>query len=94
MTFSYKVYSVVRTIPKGTVMTYQEVAILAGSPLGYRAVGSILHKNPDLRNIPCHRVIRSNFTLSEGYINGGKEAQKKLLISEGVKFKGEMILKK
>lgn len=94
MSFSYKVFSIVRTIPKGTVMTYTEVAKLAGSPLAYRAVGHILHKNPDLKNIPCHRVVRSDLTLSEGYIAGGKSVQKQILISEGIKFKKNIILRK
>ncbi len=52
----------VKKIPKGRVLTYKEVAKLAGSPLAYRAVGNILNKNYD-PNIPCHRVIKSSGAL-------------------------------
>lgn len=65
MTFSQSVYEVVRQIPKGETMTYKEVAMAAGRPKAYRAVGTILNKNYD-PTIPCHRVIRSDGTLG-GY---------------------------
>lgn len=57
--FKDKVFEVVRKIPKGNVLTYQEVAKRAGSPRAYRAVGNILSRNCDPA-IPCHRVIRSD----------------------------------
>lgn len=94
MSFSYKVFKIVREIPKGQVMTYKEVAKFAGNDLAYRAVGNILHKNPDVKRIPCHRVVRSDMTLSSNYAFGGKQAQKKLLISEGIEFKKNKILRK
>ncbi len=78
--FSEKVYSVVKQIPKGSVMTYQEVAKQAGSPGAYRAVGNILNKNYDPA-VPCHRVIRSDGKLG-GY-NRGSDEKKKILKKEG-----------
>ncbi len=45
--FSQKVYKVVRKIPKGKVLTYKEVAKLAGKPQAWRTVGNILNKNRD-----------------------------------------------
>lgn len=59
-TFAEKVYAVVARIPKGSVLTYKEVARRAGSPRAARAVGNILNRNPDPKNIPCHRVVRSD----------------------------------
>ncbi|MEN9912815.1 MAG: hypothetical protein RLY66_223 [Candidatus Parcubacteria bacterium] len=59
MTFKEKVFSVVRKIPKGKVLTYKEVAQKAGNPRAARAVGNILNTNYDPK-IPCHRVIRSD----------------------------------
>lgn len=58
----------VRHIPKGSTLTYKEVARLSGSDKAYRAVGNILSHNfnPD---IPCHRVIRSDGKLG-GYNRG------------------------
>jgi O-6-methylguanine DNA methyltransferase len=78
--FSEKVYDVVKKIPKGKVLTYKEVAKMAGNKLASRAVGNILNKNynPD---IPCHRVIRSDGEIG-GY-NRGLENKRKLLKAEG-----------
>lgn len=79
-TFAQRVYEVVRGIPKGKTLSYQEVAKLAGSPGAYRAVGNILNKNMD-PSIPCHRVIRADGKVG-GY-NRGTAKKKLLLISEG-----------
>lgn len=67
-----KVYIIVRRIPRGKTLTYKEVAALAGKPKAYRAVGSILNKNRDFKNIPCHRVIRSDGKIG-GYTMGAKK---------------------
>lgn len=89
--FTEKVHQVVRQIPAGKVLSYQEVAKLAGSPRAYRAVGNIMHNNPDPKNIPCHRVVASN-----NYLGGyawGKAAKIKKLITEGWKINGDKISK-
>ncbi len=70
-TFREKVFEVVRKIPKGSALTYGEVARRAGSPHAYRAVGNTLNKNYDPK-IPCHRVIRSNGKIG-GYNRGAKK---------------------
>ena len=57
--FKEKVYAVVKKIPKGSVLTYKQVAKKIGNPKSYRAVGNALNKNRD-KTIPCHRVIRSD----------------------------------
>ena len=79
--FAEKVRSVVRDIPRGTVMTYKEVAIAAGNPKAARAVANTMAKNYD-KDIPCHRVIRTDGTLG-GYNRGGDTVKKQLLIDEG-----------
>lgn len=81
--FTTKVKEVVRKIPKGKVLTYKEVARRAGSPKAFRAVGSILRKNYD-KNIPCHRVIRTNGELG-GYNRGGATKKREILKKEGLK---------
>ena len=43
---------------------YKEVATKAGNPKGARAVGTIMAHNAD-KNIPCHRVIRSDGKIGE-----------------------------
>ena len=78
--FTEKVYKIVIKIPKGKVLTYKEVAHLAGNEKASRAVGNILHKNYDPK-IPCHRVIRSDGKLG-GY-NRGVIKKKAILHKEG-----------
>lgn len=74
ISFKEKVYAVVRRIPKGETLTYQQVAKLAGSPKACRAVGNVLNKNYDPA-IPCHRVVRSDGQTG-GYNRGAaKKAQ-------------------
>lgn len=82
MTFKERVQSVVRAIPKGSVMTYKEVATAAQNPKAARAVANIMAANYD-PNIPCHRVIRSDGGLG-GYNRGGITKKQLLLRSEGV----------
>lgn len=81
MTFRDRVFSVVARIPRGKVLTYKAVAVAAGSPKAWRAVGAILKQNFD-PIIPCHRVIRSDG--SAGNYNRGRERKKQLLLREGV----------
>ena len=82
MKFRDKVLNIVKVIPRGKVLTYKEVAKLAGSPRAFRAVGNVLNKNPDPKNIPCHRVIKSNGQAG-GYKYGTKQ-KLSLLKREGV----------
>ncbi len=78
--FTLKVLSIVRKIHKGSVLTYQQVAVQAGSPGASRAVGSILKKNYDPA-IPCHRVIRSDGIAGE--YNRGRDEKVRKLHAEG-----------
>jgi O-6-methylguanine DNA methyltransferase len=77
------VYEVVKRIPAGKVMTYQDVAIAAGSPKAVRAVGSAMHNNPDASTIPCHRVVASDGRML-GYAFGGVSSKEERLLAEGV----------
>jgi O-6-methylguanine DNA methyltransferase len=77
--FQQKIYEIVRKIPRGATMTYAEVAVLAGKPKAYRAVGNILNKNYN-SSIPCHRVIRSDGRAG-GY-NRGADKKEKILAQE------------
>lgn len=79
LSFKEKVLAVVKKIPRGQVLTYQEVAQKAGQPKAYRAVGNILAQNYN-PTIPCHRVIRSNGQIG-GY-NRGREKKIYLLKKE------------
>lgn len=77
--FRDRVHMVVRSIPRGSTLTYKEVAVLAGNPGAARAVGAVLKTNYD-PTIPCHRVVRSDGTAG-GY-NRGVEKKRQLLTEE------------
>ena len=79
MTFSERVYKIVKQIPRGQTKTYKQVAVLAGSPRAYRAVGNILNKNYDPK-IPCHRVMRRDG--QTGGYNRGANQKRKILKQE------------
>lgn len=83
--FQERVYKVVKKIPKGKVLTYAQVAKAVGSPLAFRAVGNALNKNPNLKAIPCHRVVRSDGKI--GGWRGGTKKKAALLKKEGVLIK-------
>lgn len=89
--FQKTVYAVVSGIPKGKVVTYGQVAELAGRPGAARAVGTCMRNNKDTKSVPCHRVVGSNGALA-GYAYGdGLATKKKMLKKEGVAFKGEKV---
>lgn len=81
-----RIYEVVKTIPKGRVATYGQVALMAGNPRWSRVVGYALHVNPDPKNIPCHRVVNRLGEVSKAFVFGGENAQVELLKNEGVTF--------
>ena len=82
MGFSEKVYERLCQVPRGHVTTYAELARAAGNQKAVRAVGQIMHANPDAPRVPCHRVVRSDGALG-GYA-GGQQEKRDLLESEGI----------
>jgi len=79
-----KIYEEVKKIPRGKVVSYGEIAKKTGTTP--RVVGFALHSNPDPENIPCHRVVFKDGSLSPGYVFGGEGKQKEKLKKEGVLF--------
>jgi len=84
------VFSLLRTVPEGRVVTYGQLAQAAGigSP---RAVGRILHHNPDEALNPCHRVVFADGSLSHAFAFGGTAEHRARLEAEGVEFSGERV---
>ena len=87
--FQSKVYHLCRQIPAGSFSTYKAIStVLHASP---RAVGGALRRNPFAPEVPCHRVISSQFTLG-GFQGDSKPGcltlKKKLamLTEEGLHF--------
>lgn len=81
-TFQREVWKVLRDIPFGETLSYQDVANRIGKPKAVRAVGAANGKNPVLIIVPCHRVIGKSGKLT-GYA-GGVERKEWLLCLEGI----------
>jgi len=71
-------------------MTYRQVAEKVGSPKSARAVGNVLSKNRDFKNIPCHRVVRSDGNIG-GYVRG-QDKKIRLLKREGIMIRGRKVV--
>lgn len=84
-----KIYEVVKSIPKGKVATYGQVALLAGNPRLARVVGYALHVNPEPGTIPCHRVVNREGKVAPSFAFGGEGVQRQLLESEGIVFESD-----
>ena len=79
-----KVYDFLRTIPKGKVVTYGQIAEYLGNKKMARFVGNILHNNPDEDKYPCYKVVDSKGNLSKQFAFGGIEKQKEKLEKNGI----------
>ena len=82
--FQKKVWNYIKSIKKGSLKTYKEVAIGINRPKATRAVANAVGKNPFAPKIPCHRVIRSDGSLGGYSGKGGIKTKKKLLKNEGI----------
>lgn len=79
-----KVFEFLRTIPKGKVVTYGQIAEYLGNKNLARVVGNILHNNPDEEYYPCYKVVNSKGELAKSFAFGGIEKQKEKLEKDGV----------
>lgn len=84
--FSGMVYEYVAAIPPGRVMTYGQLAALAGSPRAARIVGGIAHFGPE--DLPWHRVVTKKGGLA-GCFPGGRTEHAHRLEAEGVEISPE-----
>ncbi|MHC4829813.1 MAG: methylated-DNA--[protein]-cysteine S-methyltransferase [Planctomycetota bacterium] len=80
--FRERIYQLLRGVPAGEVVSYGDLAELAGRPRAARAVGSAMRNNPVPLFVPCHRVIAAGGKL--GGFNGGLEIKVTLLDHERV----------
>ena len=82
--FQIKVWNYVKSIRKGQVKTYLDIAKAIKKPKAVRAVGNAVGKNPNPPIIPCHRVVRSDGKLGGYSGKGGINTKRKLLKLEGI----------
>jgi AraC family transcriptional regulator, regulatory protein of adaptative response / methylated-DNA-[protein]-cysteine methyltransferase len=78
--FQKKVWQSLRRIPAGRTASYADIARTIGRPKSVRAVAQACAANPLAVAVPCHRVVRSDGSLS-GY-RWGVERKKRLLARE------------
>lgn len=71
-----------RSVPRGEVLTYGELAARAGRPNAQRAAGSFCARNRFALVVPCHRVVAATGLGSYGSL--GVEYKQRLLELEGV----------
>jgi len=77
-----KIKAVLRTIERGSVMSYGEVAIRAGFPRGARTVVWVLKTSSEKDGLPWHRVVRKDLRIAIKNPDG-HFLQQKLLEAEG-----------
>ena len=82
--FQLKVWKYLKSIPRGELRTYSQVAIAIKKPKAVRAVANAIGKNPYAPKIPCHRVIRSDGSVGGYSGKGGINTKRKLLKLEGI----------
>ncbi len=79
--FKKRVYALVAQIPVGRVMTYGQLAALAGAAWAAWEVGQIAHTGP--ADLPWQRVVNKQGGLASGF-PGGKAGHQRALEQEGV----------
>lgn len=80
--FQRAVADALRSVPRGGVVTYGELAALAGYPGAARAAGAFCAGNRFALFVPCHRVVAASGI--GGYGATGIAIKRRLLALEGV----------
>lgn len=84
--FKQRVYAIVAQIPFGRVMTYGQIAAIAGNARAARIVGGVAHYGDP--SLPWHRVVNRHGGLAAGF-PGGREVQKAMLESENIRVNSD-----
>lgn len=89
--FFKAVYGMVRSIPRGKVATYGQIARLAGKPGAARMVGWAMSSSSPKNPIPWHRVVGAGGRIIISKALTYSEIQRQLLQREGVQFHGDRV---
>lgn len=89
--FTENAIKVILSVPKGKVLTYGKVALLAGSPRGARQVGWLLNSMTAKYNLPWHRIVNAKGKIALSHPHASFE-QRHLLEAEGIEFKDEVTI--
>jgi O-6-methylguanine DNA methyltransferase len=82
--FQRRLVEALRAVPRGEVVSYGELAALAGRPRAPRAAGALCAANRFAFVVPCHRVVAAHGI--GGYGSTGVEVKRRLLALEGVRL--------
>ena len=80
--FQRRVWDAARRIPYGAVVSYAELANMAGGTGAFRAVGNALGANPVPIVVPCHRIIHADQSIG-GFSSGLRWKRHLLTIERG-----------
>jgi len=83
--FKEKVFEIVRRVPEGKVVSYGQVALMAGIPRAAIQVGWVLHISDESDKLPWWRVINNAGRISTTCLEHTAQNQKEKLEKEGVK---------
>lgn len=81
-----RVYAILRSVPRGKVVTYGQLALLAGYPRAARQVGWIAHTGS--HDLPWRRVVNRSGGLATGY-RGGRPGHSRALRADGVRVRAD-----
>ena len=82
--FQRSLIEALRDVPRGDVVSYGELAALAGRPRASRAAGAVCASNRFALIVPCHRVVAAHGI--GGYGGTGVDVKRRLLALEGVEL--------
>ena len=82
--FQRSLIEALRDVPRGEVVSYGELAALAGRPRAPRAAGAVCAANRFAFIVPCHRVVAAHGI--GGYGGTGVDVKRRLLALEGVEL--------
>lgn len=89
--FTRRAIAAIKSVPRGRVATYADIALYAGTPRAARQVAWILHSLSGLEQLPWHRIVNSRGMIALPK-SGGFEEQKSLLLEEGIVFTGRGVI--
>jgi methylated-DNA-protein-cysteine methyltransferase-like protein len=85
--FTKSVIKLIKSIPKGRVATYGQIAALAGSPHGSRGVVWILTSSTRKHSLPWQRVVGAKGKISFPRLSVKFTRQSRMLEAEGIEIK-------
>ena len=92
LSFFERVYQVARKIPAGRVTSYGAIARAIGAGKSARMVGYAMNASHNLPDIPAHRVVNRNGSLTGKHHFQGTSLMQQLLENEGIQVKDNQIL--